>query len=207
MAPYLLIDGYNVIAPVAPPGLSAERPGAGTWLRRERLLLLDRLADHLPAAVLERTCVVFDSRRRHGAAEAKLRHRGIEVRFAVDHDEADDLIEEILQQHPHPKRLTVVSSDHRVQAAAKRKRAAVYDSETWLDCLLDGRPLVRKLPRQRKQQPDEKTAGSGPASPQRPGGGPRDADIAIPDEQLEQWFNEFGGVDGSKSGDSGDPPN
>ena len=206
MAPYLLIDGYNVIAPVAPPGRQSGRSGDSTWLQRERRQLLDRLADHLPAAIIDRTCVVFDSQRRSAKAGAHWRYRGIEVRFAVDHDEADDLIEEILQRHPHSKHVTVVSSDYRIQAAARRKRAAVYDSAKWLDELLDGRPMLRKLPRLRKAHTDDKTIGL--TSDQKPSGPTTspESGLAIPDEALHRWMEQYGGGEG-KSGDTDDFPN
>ena len=55
--------------------------------------------------------------------------------FAQHHDEADTLIEEMIQRHSAPKQLTVVSSDLRLQTAANRRKAVAVDSENWLDGL------------------------------------------------------------------------
>jgi len=141
----LLIDGYNVIAPVAPPGKNP----APDWLHRERMTLIDRLANRLDARLAAQTCVVFDASARsrralgiEGTSNATCRIRKIEVRYAVNHNEADDLIEELIALHSAPKRLTVVSSDHRLQAAARRSGATAFDSHPWLDSLLDGRLLL-----------------------------------------------------------------
>jgi len=141
----ILIDGYNVIAPVK---LAGKTPKSD-WLHQERMRLLIRLAEKLDPELAINTCVVFDAAtRRRGVATAASQHgatsrfRGIEVRFAIDHDEADDLIEELIAVHSSPKRLTVVSSDHRLQAAARRSGAVAFDSDQWLDSLLDGHVLL-----------------------------------------------------------------
>lgn len=141
----ILIDGYNVIAPVAAPGKNP----ASDWLHRERMRLIDRLATHLEPRLAAQTCVVFDATTRarralriDGSSPSTFRRQGVEVRFAVDHDEADDLIEELVAIHSSPKRLTVVSSDHRLQAAARRSGALAFDSQPWFDALLDGKCLL-----------------------------------------------------------------
>ena len=41
------------------------------------------------------------------------------------------MLEDLIQAHTSPRRLTVVSSDHRVQRAARRRRARAVDSEVW----------------------------------------------------------------------------
>ncbi len=104
--------------------------------------LLERLAGQLDPDLASKTHVIFDSAagNRHGP-DALLIH-GIHVRFAVSHDEADDLIEELIAAHHSPKRLTVVSSDHRLQVAASRAGAKAFDAQPWLDALLDGRVML-----------------------------------------------------------------
>lgn len=134
----ILIDGYNVIAPVAPP----IRVDRRDWLRAERQLLIDRLLAGLDPRLVNQTCVVFDSAVAPPGAASHLRIQGLEVRFAVDHDEADDLIEELLAAHPAAKRLTLVSSDRRLQAAARRVGAQAFHARVWLDALLDGKILL-----------------------------------------------------------------
>jgi predicted RNA-binding protein with PIN domain len=130
----LLIDGYNVVAPTGP----SKRFPDPRWLDRQRTLLVGRLREHLPAAVRCRTCVVFDAVDPPRDRPHQFLVEGIEVRFAVGYPEADDLLEELIAAHSVPKKLAVVSSDHRVQAAAKRRGSTPLDSQPWLDDLLDG---------------------------------------------------------------------
>ena len=134
MSLLLLVDGYNVVSPAAPP----TRPDRN-WLQRERMQLINRLAGKLEADVRKRTCVVFDAANPPRDRPSEFVIEGIEVRFAVGYAEADDLIEELIAAHHSPKQLMVVSSDHRLHAAAKRRGAKSCDSEPWLDALLDGR--------------------------------------------------------------------
>ncbi|MEM9588113.1 MAG: NYN domain-containing protein, partial [Planctomycetota bacterium] len=131
----LLIDGYNVVAPVAAPG----RGGDANWLYRERERLLNRLAEGLPRSVRSRTCVVFDAASPPRDRADRFEHQEMDVRFSAGYAEADDLLEELISQHSSPKRLIVVSSDHRIQTAAKRRGATAMDSDVWLDRLLSGR--------------------------------------------------------------------
>jgi len=141
----ILIDGYNLIAPVAAPGSlrrkTAASGGSSDWLRVERTRLIDKLVGGLDERLCRETTVVFDAAgmsklvmNRLGLERRQV-DRGIEIEFAVDYDEADDRIEELIAAHSTPKRLTVVSSDHRIQVAAKRRSAMPVDAEQWLDSL------------------------------------------------------------------------
>ncbi|MCI0333839.1 MAG: NYN domain-containing protein [Planctomycetes bacterium] len=53
------------------------------------------------------------------------------VHFAPRHSDADEMIEDLLEQHRSPKSLVVVSSDHRVQRAARNRGATFVDSAEW----------------------------------------------------------------------------
>ena len=117
MSLLLLIDGYNVVAPVAPP----KRDPDGRWLQRERMKLIGRLVDHLTDFQRQNTCVVFDAAKPPEGRSSSFLVEGISICFAVEHAEADDLLEEMIAAHTAPRNLMVVSSDHRVQAAAKRR--------------------------------------------------------------------------------------
>ena len=179
MSLILLIDGYNIVAPVAAPG---RRPDPA-WLHRERQRLLDRLASHLDDALRSRCCVVFDSSRRSGDLPDRFDFRSIDVRFATDHPEADDLLEELIAAHSAPKRLAVVSSDHRVQSAANRRGATAFDAQPWLDDLLAGR--LRLAP------------AAIPVSPPPPGecddtAGDEKPDGAIRNDDVRGWMEAFG---------------
>lgn len=173
----LLVDGYNVVSPIAAPSRNSDP----NWLHRERMLLLDRLADHLPAAVLPAVCVVFDASNPPRNRPSQFIVRQMQVLFAVEYAEADDLIEELIVAHSSPKQLAVVSSDHRVQAAAKRRGASFFDSEPWVDRLLDNQaPLSRsfRVPQGDAAASDRKASGAQKLSPE--------------DVDVEMWMKEFG---------------
>lgn len=161
-----------MLAPVAPP---SGRPDP-RWLERERTRLLQRLVQHLDEATRERTCIVFDSANPPPDRPDQFRFHEIEVRFAIDYAEADDLLEELIATHTAPKSLAVVSSDHRVQAAAKRRGAVPMDGQPWLDDLLESRVRLA-VERSGAGQGSE----TGEKLPQ-----PNEA------EDVEKWMREFG---------------
>ncbi|MDB4338582.1 NYN domain-containing protein [Rubripirellula sp.] len=174
----LLIDGYNVISPIAPPGRGSDH----RWLERERDLLLNRLFQHLPHLVRQRTCLVFDAVNPPADRDNCYLVSGITVRFATDYPEADDLLEELIDGNATPKRLTLVSSDHRLQAAARRRSATVYDSEDWLDRLLEGQ--IGLAPGVFERLSEAKREGQGSDS----------GDFAEPklsQPEIDQWMKEF----------------
>ncbi|MDA8968252.1 NYN domain-containing protein [bacterium] len=171
----LLIDGYNVLAPVAAPN----RDPDGRWLQRERMNLVRRLVDHLTDLQRENTCIVFDAATSPQGRPSNFSVEGVAVRFAVDHPEADDLLEEMIAAHSAPRNLTVVSSDHRVQTAAKRRGCEFCDSQPWLDDLLDGKiALACKSSKQTGQ-------GRGVEGTEKP-------NRVVDEEQVEAWMKEFG---------------
>ncbi len=128
-----LVDGYNLLnacgveAATGPPGTPE--------LDRARQGLLDFLAEVLTAEEVGRTLVVFDAHGPWRKGKIKESYRGLSVRFAVQYPDADTLLEQLIARHAAPKRLTVVSSDHRVQRAARRRRAKFIDSEDWYAAL------------------------------------------------------------------------
>lgn len=175
MSLLLLIDGYNVVSPVAPPSQGAD----DRWLQRERMLLVNRLTKYLDDDVRRRACVVFDAANPPRDRPDRFEIAGIDVRFAVDYPEADDLIEELIAGHHAPKRLAVVSSDQRIQTAARRRGCAVFESQAWLDNLLDG---VVQLAVKRR-------SGAGQGSDREQDEKPSASDN---DDDVDQWLREFG---------------
>jgi uncharacterized protein len=123
----LLIDGYNLLHVTGIFGAA----GAGTELHRSRLALLDFLA----ASILEReraqTTIVFDAAGAPPGLPTSATHEGITVYFARRHANADEMIERLLDECQAPRSLTVVSSDHRIQRAARHHGAAYVDSDKW----------------------------------------------------------------------------
>ena len=123
----LLVDGYNLIyaANIVGPGIGPR------GLERARQALLNTLAAALPEAERARTVIVFDAAAAPPGLPRQLTHQGMLVRFAAGYESADELLEELIVADSAPKRLTVVSSDHRVQRAARKRRAKAIDSDVW----------------------------------------------------------------------------
>ncbi|HEX5102411.1 MAG TPA: NYN domain-containing protein, partial [Pirellulaceae bacterium] len=111
----LLIDGYNLLH--AAGIFSASGPPT---LEAARVALLDFLVESLPAKELARTGVVFDAAHAPPGLPREIEHRGLAVRFARRGGSADELLEELIAAEPDPRNLLVVSSDHRVQRAARQ---------------------------------------------------------------------------------------
>jgi predicted RNA-binding protein with PIN domain len=141
MAATFLIDGYNLIHAM---GLLPGRVGPG-GLEKARLGLLGLLHASFGTNSSSVT-VVFDASRAPPGAEAEQDHSGIHVRFALGRQEADDLIEELLRHASDPKHVTMVSDDHRLQQAARRRQAEVMGCNDFLDWLLQERRKNRTAP-------------------------------------------------------------
>ena len=175
----LLIDGYNVVAPVSAPSRRSGHAVDPNWLQRERSLLIKRLIRHLPQELRSQTCVVFDAANPPRDQPSTYQHDGIEVRFAVEHAEADDLIEELIASHSSPKQLMVVSSDHRVRNAASRRGCQTFDSQNWLDLLLDGKLQIQISSKQETGRGREADEQEKPLS-------------EIDPSEVDQWMQDFG---------------
>lgn len=164
----LLIDGYNLILE---GGILSHRAGPGD-LHRARLALANILAFSLPPETLRRTIVVFDALDAPWGLPRVVEHRGVVMRFADRGREADDLIEELIAADSAPRRLVVVSSDHRLHRAARRRGAQAIDSEPWLRRLF--------AERRSRQSPDDAQPGAAESKP-----------IPQPDD-VEAWLHCFG---------------
>ena len=163
----LLIDGYNLLHV---SGILGRGPGAKSF-QASRLALLNFLAESLGSEDAAKTTVVFDAYEAPRGLPSRMQHRGIDVQFAAKHETADELIEELIRADSTPRRLTVVSSDHRIQRAAKRRRARAVDSEVWYGEVLDRRCQ------------HEQSAAVAEARPPVP----------LLAEDVEYWIRQFGG--------------
>ncbi|MFM7071814.1 MAG: NYN domain-containing protein [Planctomycetota bacterium] len=123
----LLIDGYNLLFAAGILGPLRGKKGGES----SREALLDFLVEHLPEREVTRTTIVFDAADAPPGLPRQYSHRGIAVRFAPRNTSADALLEELLVEAADPRRLTVVSSDHRVQRAARQRGAKFVDSDLW----------------------------------------------------------------------------
>lgn len=123
----LLIDGYNLLHVT---GLSGKGEGPGSF-QRSREALLRFLAASLDAEQRKATTVVFDAADAPPGLPGTVAHEDMTVRYARDYPDADALIEELIARDSAPRKLVVVSSDHRIQRAAKRRRSRTVDSDVW----------------------------------------------------------------------------
>lgn len=165
----LLIDGYNLLHAT---DLFGRGRGPGGF-ERSRMALLNFLAESLDEAQVARTTVVFDAAHAPPGLPRKYVYRDLTVWFASNYDDADALIEELIQADCAPRKLTVVSSDHRLQRAAGRRKATAVDSDRWYAETVS----LRKLRGQGKGQPD-----ADGAKPQPPGTA----------AEVQRWMREFG---------------
>jgi uncharacterized protein len=132
----LLIDGYNLLH------AAGIFPASGPpTLERARVALLDFLIERLPAKDVSRTTIVFDAAQAPPGLPHEVDHCGLAVRFARRGGSADDLLEELIAAEPDARNLLVVSSDHRVQRAARQRGAQFTDSEAWKAELLRSNQL------------------------------------------------------------------
>ncbi|HZU38431.1 MAG TPA: NYN domain-containing protein [Gemmataceae bacterium] len=157
-----LIDGYNLLHAL---GLLRSRVGPH-GLEKARLRLLGYLSGaYGPAATA--VTVVFDAHDAPPGIEQQHDYQGVHVRFAVDVPEADDLIEQLIRHDAAPRQLTVVSDDHRVQKAARRRHCQVVGCLDYMEEL----DRSRRSRRQARQE-TEKQQGMSP-------------------EEAQHWLKEF----------------
>src|SRR6516225_165806 len=145
-----LIDGYNLMH-----ALGLLRGNVGTArlqkARQSLLGLLHRCFDDKAASVT----VVFDARNCPPGASSESDYLGLHVRFAVHEHDADELIESLIRMETAPGRLTVVSSDRRLQHAARRRRCIAKGCNAFMD------ELARLREERRETSPE-------PAEPAKP---------------------------------------
>ena len=175
----LLIDGHNII-------------GSGVL---QNISLQDENDEELFVSRLRvwrsnyrgKVTVIFD-RGIVGGASRELSGGGIEVIFARNPQEADDLIRRRI--HRRPQGLIVVTNDR-----ALRQEAKLYDIETW-----QAEEFVRRMENRRGRSDaalvDTSRQGRGthPANDRdetldEPG---EESHVSLSDSEVSQWLNEFG---------------
>ena len=172
----VLIDGYNLLHVT---GIIGRGVGPGT-LERTRCALLNFIATSLGPDELARVTVVFDAHDPPPGLPSVVVHKGIMVRYAVGHENADALIEELIRKDSAPRSLVVVSSDHRVQRAARRRRANPIDSDVWYEQLF--------------QRRGSKHADADCPSDDKP-------NTPLSAHEVQHWLDEFGPVEETQNDD------
>ncbi len=154
----LFIDGYNLLHA---SGIFGSMQGPPT-LERSRGALVAFLAASLSDAERKRTTIIFDAADAPPGLPASLTHEGLSLRFAPRKSSADDLLEELISAEPDPRNLLVVSSDHRIQRAARQRGAKYEDSDVWF------RILAQQVKLRGKTATEEKPSAGG-SNPFPPG--------------------------------------
>ena len=172
-APFLIIDGYNLLHAA---GLARVQYGPGD-LERARHRLASLLAEKLRAEERQRCLVVFDAQQAPTDVPRQSQHHGITLQFAPPGQDADTAIEQLVATHPAGRRMIVVSGDHRLQKAAKRRNAVPIDSDAFL-VELNKRESVSPL--------KETAADAMPQQPKR---------REKPTVGKEDWQATFGEID------------
>ncbi|MAT70714.1 MAG: hypothetical protein CMJ58_14460 [Planctomycetaceae bacterium] len=137
----LLIDGYNLLHAA---GIFGRGRGGGS-LQRSREAMLRFLAASIDDAERQRTTIVFDATDAPPGLPRSVTVADMLVRYAATYADADELLEELIATHNAPRSLLVVSSDHRVQRAARRRRCRFIDSDEWYSAAVRRR-LQRRGP-------------------------------------------------------------
>jgi predicted RNA-binding protein with PIN domain len=141
----LIIDGYNLLHVTGITGRRGDLQGS-----REALLRF--LADAIDAKERPLTTVVFDAADAPPGLPRIVSFEQMTVHYASNYDDADELIEELIAANHVPRSLLVVSSDHRIQRAARRRRAAFTDSDIWFADMERRRQHRQPAPRTSKPQ-------------------------------------------------------
>jgi uncharacterized protein len=171
-APFLLIDGYNLMHAC---GMCRRRYGVGEF-EKHRNRFLRYLASHLSEPERVRTTVVFDAQNARESYSDRSRFEGMEILFSTGGD-ADTLIEEIILGHSSPRQIVLVSSDHRLQKAARKRRARSVDSEIFSDEFERHGPV---------KDSQEETAPPKTSHPKYSGD--------VTEKEMKSWMEVFGEI-------------
>ena len=125
-----IIDGYNLIFQC---GLQT-RSATDDMLRKARQRMIHEILAGVSKTVAQRITIVFDAAERPLLAKGNSETiGGMKIFYADQYDDADSMIEHLIAKHSVPRKLTVVSSDHRLHKAALRRKAIPIDSDVWFD--------------------------------------------------------------------------
>ena len=170
----IIIDGYNLLHAA---NIVAEGPGKYT-LEKSRRSVLKAVAALLSPKERNQTTVVFDGKDAPPGLGKVADFAGMKVMFSAPGTEADDLIESLIRSNTVPRRLTVVSGDHRLHRAARRRQATAIDSDVW---------YRRRSQERRLRRASDVSLNSG----ENVGG-----DIErLSQEEVADWLNEFGDLE------------
>jgi predicted RNA-binding protein with PIN domain len=148
--PYL-IDGYNLLFAT---GHLTSKTGRQSLEGARKALLIQLVTGHGPD--VSGVTVVFDARSAPPGIRPHDDHGGVRILFSQGQT-ADDLIEELIRDEPSPRLLTVVSDDHRIQHAARRRGCVVMGCLDYYEGL-QTRSVRPPPPREPPSKPERMTA-------------------------------------------------
>lgn len=175
--PFRIIDGYNLMHAA---GFARQRYGPGD-LERCRNRFLKRLAAVLNEAERQRTTVVFDARDPHIDGPRETTLDGIRIVFAHHSSDADEAIETLIRQHSAPRQIELISTDRRLQTAARRRRGTAIDSEAFARRIEAAATPLRA-------ESDDSSDESDSPEPEE-----------ISESEREHWLKVFGDIPDVKS--------
>jgi len=117
----------------------------------------------------EQATIVFDGTRPRAAGVACENLPRIKIHYSGPKSDADTLVETLIGENTAPRRLIVVSSDRKIRAAARRRKAVSLSSRDY---------LLELFKRQDKPAPPPKE--------------PQEKRKGISKEQRNQWLDLFG---------------
>jgi len=159
---FLIIDGYNLLHAA---GMARYRYGPGE-LEKARNRLLNFLVSRLNASERARTTIVFDAADAPYESTRRSGLEGMTVLFAKRGGDADTVIERLVEIHSAPRQIHLISSDHRLQKAARKRRARPVDSDVFFAELesRDARSNIGGEPAPPRQLNNPKFTGDVPES-------------------------------------------
>ncbi len=150
----LLIDGNNLLHALLKRGVEVGRGGLVTMLAKL-------------ASPKQHIRVVFDGPEPDEGARLQMQLPYLAAEFS-GRQKADAIIVRRIAEESAPRRLTVVSTDHEIRQAARRRDCPTLASEEFAPHVLHAPPPGGDL-----AEPPEKTQGTS-------------------GEQTQQWLREFG---------------
>jgi hypothetical protein len=165
----LLIDGYNLLFQSPHAG----RQRGPSWTSAARQRLIDWLQSNLHQQLLQQTVIVFDASRGSQMLKDYSTSSGLRILFANDYPQADDLLEQLINQHSAPKSLQVVSSDLRIRRRAKARRSTSIEAHRFIEIVDSG--ALMNGPKVQPHRTDQS-----PAKPE-----------VVEGHDVQYWLDEF----------------
>lgn len=172
--PFLLIDGYNLMFAC---GMIGGGGGPGEF-EKARNRFLRFVSQNLTQRERERATVVFDAPPSSNRSATPKSQYGLQVMYAHADFDADDVLEDLIAGHSAPRQILLVSSDHRLQKAVRKRRGKFIDSEDFTALLEKRNERQQAETRDEQVTPEQQSKRTGLSS----------------SEDVTAWADEFGEI-------------